>query len=72
MEMCSDGHDEVVFDYSCPACDLIRKMNKCPNCRKSKVITESDIEGENKRLSLVIFDLETKLIIEKRKNQKGK
>ena len=69
MYLCSDGHDEIAYDHSCPACELIRTMQKCPTCMVSKIMSESDYEKEIERLDLVIFDLNTKLEIERNRTK---
>jgi len=67
MEACSDGHDEIVIDGMCPMCELLEKISKCPTCKRLKESTPDDTENENDRLRMLIYDLETKLVIEKNK-----
>jgi hypothetical protein len=67
MEMCSNGHDEIVIEGFCPACELLAQQKRCPVCSKG-VPSDEDVDKENERLNLIIFDLETKLQREKDKN----
>ncbi|MGR3302877.1 MAG: hypothetical protein ACUZ8I_10300 [Candidatus Scalindua sp.] len=59
MEMCMRGHDEIVYEYDCPVCELKKKMASCPVCNKNKDITKTDDQKEIERLKIQIYNLET-------------
>lgn len=68
IQLCGDGHEEICHEGSCPACELIRKLNDSDD-ECSKALAErdesksenSDLSKENDQLKGEVSRLESEI-----------